>query len=106
MSRAGAGVDQGTRRMSRDFILILGGGVVSLLTTLVVLFVSDYIYRRDELLYRKALPPPIVIPQPQSDTAAASVTIHETDTASQKPMSPTAKVESEAKDELKARPIF
>lgn len=44
--------------MSRDFILILGGGVVSLMTTLVVLFVSDYIYRRDELLYRKSLPPP------------------------------------------------
>ena len=47
--------------MSRDFILILGGGVVSLMTTLVVLFVSDYIYRRDELVYRKSLPPPKII---------------------------------------------
>ena len=50
--------------MSRDFILILGGGVVSLLTTLVVLFASDYIFRRDELLYRKSLPPPPMFGQP------------------------------------------
>ncbi len=50
--------------MSRDFILILGGGVVSLMTTLVVLFVSDYIYRRDELLYRKSLPPPKTLNTP------------------------------------------
>ncbi len=34
--------------MSRDFVLVLGGGVVSLVTTLVVLFVTDWIYRRDQ----------------------------------------------------------
>jgi hypothetical protein len=50
--------------MSRDFILILAGGMVSLLTTLVVLYASDYIFRRDELLYRKSLPPPPMYTQP------------------------------------------
>ncbi len=35
--------------MSRDFLLVLGGGVVSLVTTLVVLFVTDWVYRRDQL---------------------------------------------------------
>lgn len=34
--------------MSRDFILVLGGGVVSLVTTLVVLFITDFIYRHDQ----------------------------------------------------------
>jgi hypothetical protein len=34
--------------MSRDFLLVLGGGVVSLVTTLVVLFVTDWVYRRDQ----------------------------------------------------------
>lgn len=34
--------------MSRDFILVFSGGMVSLLTTLVVLFVADYIYRRQQ----------------------------------------------------------
>ncbi len=34
--------------MSRDFLLVLGGGVVSLVTTLVVLFITDFIYRRDQ----------------------------------------------------------
>lgn len=67
--------------MSRDFILILGGGVVSLMTTLVVLFVSDYIYRRDELLYRKSLLPPKILnsqllqedaPNPNGSDKAAS----------------------------------
>ena len=53
--------------MSRDFILILAGGMVSLMTTLVVLFVSDYIFRRDELLYRKSLPVPPMFAQPLSD---------------------------------------
>lgn len=38
--------------MSRDFVLVLGGGVVSLVTTLVVLFISDLIYRRDRLQER------------------------------------------------------
>ena len=34
--------------MSRDFILIFSGGMVSLVTTLVVLFVADFIYRREQ----------------------------------------------------------
>jgi len=34
--------------MSRDFILVFSGGVVSLITTLVVLFVMDYFYRREQ----------------------------------------------------------
>ena len=34
--------------MSRDFILIFSGGMVSLVTTLVVLFVADYMYRREQ----------------------------------------------------------
>lgn len=33
--------------MSRDFLLVLGGGVVSLITTFIVLFVMDWVYRRD-----------------------------------------------------------
>ena len=32
--------------MSRDFILIFSGGMVSLVTTLVVLFIADYFSRR------------------------------------------------------------
>ncbi len=35
--------------MSRDFILIFSGGMVSLVTTLVVLFVADYFARREQL---------------------------------------------------------
>ncbi|MBI4788153.1 MAG: hypothetical protein HY782_14070 [Chloroflexi bacterium] len=35
--------------MSRDFLLVLGGGVVSLVTTLIVLFITDWVYRRDAL---------------------------------------------------------
>lgn len=35
--------------MSRDFLLVLGGGVVSLVTTLVVLFVTDWVYRRERV---------------------------------------------------------
>ncbi len=35
--------------MSRDFMLVLGGGVVSLVTTFVVLFVTDWVYRRDQI---------------------------------------------------------
>ena len=34
--------------MSRDFILIFSGGMVSLVTTLVVLFVADFIARREQ----------------------------------------------------------
>ncbi len=41
--------------MSRDFILVFSGGVVSLMTTLVVLFVMDYFYRRDQKV--GAIPP-------------------------------------------------
>jgi hypothetical protein len=40
--------------MSRDFLLVLGGGVVSLVTTLVVLFISDLAYRRDQARESKA----------------------------------------------------
>jgi hypothetical protein len=39
--------------MSHDFLLVLGGGVVSLVTTLVVLFTMDFIYRRDQHAKRK-----------------------------------------------------
>ncbi len=44
--------------MSRDFLLVLGGGVVSLVTTFVVLFVTDWVYRRDQLR-RSANPEPV-----------------------------------------------
>jgi hypothetical protein len=33
--------------MSRDFILVFSGGMVALITTLIVLFVADYFYRRE-----------------------------------------------------------
>lgn len=43
--------------MSRDFILVLSGGLVSLLTTFIVLFIMDWVYRRD--MHRQGfLPPP------------------------------------------------
>lgn len=42
--------------MSRDFLLVLGGGVVSLVTTLIVLFITDWIYRRDQARSRKTQP--------------------------------------------------
>ncbi|HEX9074869.1 MAG TPA: hypothetical protein VF932_03785 [Anaerolineae bacterium] len=42
--------------MSRDFLLVLGGGVVSLITTLVVLFITDLIYRRDQARESKRSP--------------------------------------------------
>ncbi len=32
--------------MSRDFILVFSGGVISLVTTLAVLFIADFFYRR------------------------------------------------------------
>lgn len=35
--------------MSRDFILIFSGGMVSLVTTLIVLFVADYFARREQM---------------------------------------------------------
>ncbi len=43
--------------MSRDFILVFSGGAVSLMTTLVVLFGMDYVYRRDQAR-ASHLPPP------------------------------------------------
>jgi len=49
--------------MSRDFILVLGGGVVSLITTLVVLFIMDYVYRRDQARFLANLPPPETMTQ-------------------------------------------
>ncbi len=39
--------------MSRDFLLVLGGGLVSLVTTLVVLYVTDLVYRRDQASRRE-----------------------------------------------------
>ncbi len=42
--------------MSRDFILVFSGGVVSLMTTLVVLFVIDYFYRRDQKAQADQIP--------------------------------------------------
>ncbi len=42
--------------MSRDFLLVLGGGVVSLITTLIVLFITDWIYRRDQARARNPEP--------------------------------------------------
>ncbi len=39
--------------MSRDFLLVFGGGVVSLVTTLVVLFVTDWVYRRTDWVNRR-----------------------------------------------------
>jgi hypothetical protein len=44
--------------MSRDFILVLGGGIVSLTTTLVVLFITDWVYRRDQARTKKELTAP------------------------------------------------
>ncbi len=49
--------------MSRDFLLVLGGGVVSLFTTLIVLFITDWVYRRDlgsarDIRTPKLAPPP------------------------------------------------
>ena len=42
--------------MSRDFLLVLGGGGVSLVTTLIVLFITDWVYRHDEARKRNAAP--------------------------------------------------
>ena len=39
--------------MTRDFYLVLGGGVVSLMTTLIVLFVTDWVYRHDQARERR-----------------------------------------------------
>ncbi len=73
--------------MSRDFILILAGGLVSLVTTMVVLFVSDYIYRRDELLYRKSLPPPRTALELSQDINAQAEPSESKDSET-KPLSP------------------
>ena len=53
--------------MSRDFILVFSGGIVSLLTTLVVLFITDWVYRREHQKeqarahQKQAVPPPEAI---------------------------------------------
>lgn len=47
--------------MSRDFILIFSGGMVSLVTTLVVLFIVDYLYRRAQM--RRARQDPLQPPE-------------------------------------------
>ncbi len=55
--------------MSRDFVLVLGGGVVSLVTTLVVLFISDWIYRRDHAgksVKNKPAEPPSPVDNPNA----------------------------------------
>ena len=67
--------------MSRDFLLILGGGLVSLITTLVVLYVSDYIYRRDELLYLRSLPAPTNAPAMDDEAIESEALVLEEDAA-------------------------
>ncbi len=57
--------------MSRDFLLILGGGVVSLVTTLVVLFITDLIYRRDQMRLSDQARHPTHPSRPESLTAAS-----------------------------------
>ncbi len=44
--------------MSRDFILVFSGGMVSLVTTLVVLFVTDFVYRRAQAKQSKPVDAP------------------------------------------------
>ena len=53
--------------MSRDFILIFSGGMVSLVTTLIVLFVADYFARREyaqKAAEKPAHPPESINPVP------------------------------------------
>ncbi len=54
--------------MSRDFILVFSGGVVSLVTTLVVLFVMDWVYRRERELEQKRARPVEDVPPPETMT--------------------------------------
>jgi hypothetical protein len=55
--------------MSRDFILVFSGGMVSLVTTLIVLFVADYMYRRRRTQPLEDVPPPETM-KPDSTQAA------------------------------------
>jgi hypothetical protein len=54
--------------MSRDFILIFSGGMVSLVTTLIVLFIVDYLYRREQMQRTKldSLHPPETVKPAQA----------------------------------------
>ena len=56
--------------MSRDFILIFSGGMVSLVTTLVVLFVADYIYRREQAKREHPGHPPEVVKSPAAQDSS------------------------------------
>jgi hypothetical protein len=58
--------------MSRDFILVLSGGIVALVTTFVVLFIMDWVYRRDALK-QSAAPTPAPKPAPAKPAAPAKV---------------------------------
>jgi protein TonB len=58
--------------MSRDFILVLSGGVVALVTTFVVLFVMDWVYRRDAVK-QSAAPTPAPKPVPAKPIAPVKV---------------------------------
>ena len=54
--------------MSRDFILVFGGGMVSLITTLIVLFIADFFHRHERAAQTKttvALPQPKAVASPQ-----------------------------------------
>ncbi len=51
--------------MNRDFLLVFAGGMVSLVTSLVVLFVADFIRQRGELLKSKRI---MALPNPESNT--------------------------------------
>jgi hypothetical protein len=58
--------------MSRDFILVFGGGMVSLVTSLIVLFVADFIYRREQAKQPKSevAPPEKMSASPVKDEQA------------------------------------
>ncbi|MBI5651943.1 MAG: hypothetical protein HZC40_16125 [Chloroflexi bacterium] len=58
--------------MSRDFILVLSGGVVALVTTFVVLFIMDWVYRRDAIK-QSAAPTPAPKPVPAKPIAPVKI---------------------------------
>lgn len=62
--------------MSRDFILVFSGGMVALITTLIVLFVADYFYRRER--ERETQPARPKSPAPTTVLATAPVAITST----------------------------
>ncbi|MBI3536818.1 MAG: hypothetical protein HY070_04565 [Chloroflexi bacterium] len=55
--------------MSRDFLLVFAGGMVSLVTTLVVLFVADYLRQRNDALVAKRIK---TLPNPESNALKRS----------------------------------